>query len=183
MAARILIVEDQTAPSDAILVLAGNRIERVYEAGSLYRERLAPKILLSKPSSAENVELARTLGVKIPSHNDVQRMALEQMGVPSSAIENMEAPMFSTRDEARVLARLATARQYRSVIVATSPYHSRRARMYMRREAEGRFDIRIRPTRYESIDPDKWWWRPYDRVDVVLEWLKLPRVVWTSFRR
>ena len=175
--ASVLIVEDPIVASDAILVLAGNRIERVYEAATLYREGRAPRILLSKPSGIENVELTRRLGVRIPSHNDLQRLALQQMGVPAHAIEDMEARMFSTYDEARTLAVLAGRRNYRRIIVTTSAYHSRRARMYMRRAAGGRFDVRIRPTRYDRVHPASWWRHPYDRVDVVLEWIKLPRVL------
>lgn len=176
---RFLIVQDPVASGDAIIVLAGNRIERVFEAGTLYRERRAPRIFLSRPAGSEDTALARSLGVRMPSYNDLQRMVLEQMGVPGTAIENMGGPIFNTRDEARVLTRIAIERNYRRVIVTTSPYHSRRARIYFRRAARGRFEVDVRPSRYDRVDPSEWWRRPYDRVDVVLEWMKLPRVVFS----
>jgi uncharacterized SAM-binding protein YcdF (DUF218 family) len=112
------------------------------------------------------------LGVHTTSFYDNQRMALQQMGVPSTAIFDSDQKQLSTRDEARYIMSYARARGFQRIIVVTSPYHTRRAGSMITRLAGRSPAVVMRADRYERVDPDRWWRLPADRSDVVLEYLK-----------
>lgn len=175
---RFLTAEDPIRKADAIVVLGGGRIGRSYEAALLYRRGIAPLILLSHPDDSGHYAATRQLHVRIPTDYDLQVSALQQLGVPSRAVHDLPGKPRSTEDEAALIARACRQRSLRSVIVVSSPYHMRRARLYMRDAAEGRFTVTLRASSFEGPRPERWWQQPSDRTDVVLEWLKLPVCIW-----
>jgi uncharacterized SAM-binding protein YcdF (DUF218 family) len=168
---QVLVVSDSLQKSDAIVILASNRIERTYEAAMLYRAGLAPVIVVSNAYDGGESALSERLGVSLPGQIDLQRMALNQLGLGEEAIEELPGRPSSTFQEAELLARLARERRWKRVIVVTSPYHTRRARMYMKRAADGGYEIIVRASRFEPVSP-QWWRHPIQRIDVVLEWMK-----------
>jgi uncharacterized SAM-binding protein YcdF (DUF218 family) len=109
---RILHNEDPLAKADVIYVLGGTRVERVAEAGELYREGWAPRILLSRQVS-EPAELElRAAGLHIPTEIQLQRDVLHQMGVPPEAIDEVRSEQVATANEVEGLVQVATARQW-----------------------------------------------------------------------
>jgi uncharacterized SAM-binding protein YcdF (DUF218 family) len=63
-----------------------------------------------------------------------------------------------TEDEGRVLATWCGQRQLRSVIVVSSPDHSRRVRRVLQRALRGTSTkVIVRSARFSSFDPDRWW--------------------------
>lgn len=179
VAGTFLVAVDPPRKADAIVVLGSSMIERALEAGSLYREGVAPLIVLSHPEDAGLQQLYRHLQVQLPTQFEQQRSALLQMGVPAAALAELPGRPRDTRDEAALIRRLAADHGLKTIVVVTSNYHSRRAGLYIRRTAAGRYTIAMRGTRYERIDPHVWWRRPYDRIDVLLEWVKLPKYLWS----
>ncbi|HYS52278.1 MAG TPA: YdcF family protein [Thermoanaerobaculia bacterium] len=175
-----LIAADPLQHADAVVILASNRMDRAYEGGALYREKYVPLVLLSHPDETSFTATAKGLGVTIPTAYDLQRSALLQMGVPQSSLRDLPGQPISTEDEAALIRRTADALNLRSVIVATSAYHTRRARFYVRLAARGRYHVAVRPSRFERVFPQTWWRHPGDRTDVILEWLKLPKLLWSS---
>ena len=162
-AGRFLIVDEPIRPADALVVLAGARVDRWLEAVDLYREGKGKNILLS-PGYLEPAEVRlRENGINYPAATDLIRDAMVQMGIPANVITSIPKGMDNTADEAAFAARIAGERGWKSLIVVTSPYHTRRALFAFQRELRGTgIEVQVRGTRYDEVDPDRWWKRRHD---------------------
>ena len=166
----ILYREDTLAKSDVIYVLAGTRVERVAEAGNLYREGWAPRILLSRQISEPAEIQLRASGLRIATETEIQRDVLQQMGVPAAVIDEVTAEQVATSNEVEELAQMARLRQWRRIIVVTSNLHTARARLVMRRRLLPLgFEIIMRGSRYDDAEIDRWWSNRSDLRFVVFE--------------
>jgi uncharacterized SAM-binding protein YcdF (DUF218 family) len=163
-AGRYLVREDPLVHADAIFVLDGARAERWMEAFDLYEAGYAPVIILS-PGRIEAAEkILRARGIRYPTNASLARDAMVQMGVAASAIILPDESVDNTGQEAAMLRTLSAARGWRSVLMITSKYHSRRARFAFRREFRGSgIAVSVRTTRYDASDPAHWW---RERADV-----------------
>ncbi|MGQ0737329.1 MAG: YdcF family protein [Acidobacteriota bacterium] len=155
---RVLHHEDPLERADLIYVLSGMRLERVVEAGDLYREGWAPRILLSRQLLDGGEIALKRRGVAVPDEVDVQRTALVAMGVPPEAIEATGGEQVATATESTELRRLSDARGWTRIIVVTSKLHTGRARLAFARRFEGsRARIIMRASRHDGSDIDRWW--------------------------
>ena len=169
-----LVVEDNLAPADVIVVLAGSRASRWMEAVDLYKEGVAASIVLSsdRMEGAEFQLLER--GIRLPRHSDLAREAMIRLGVPADRVEVFPGPVDNTAEEASVTRRLATERGWKRLLIVTSKYHTRRTRFAFRREFRGAdMMVAVRGTRYDVISPGRWWLRRYDARWVLMEIPKL----------
>lgn len=157
-AGRYLVREDPLAHADAIFVLDGTRVERWLEAVDLYKAGYAPVIVLS-PGRMEDAEaILQARGIRYPANAALARDAMVQMGIDASAVMLPQGSVDNTGQEADMLRALAAERGWRTVIVITSKYHSRRARFAFRREfRDSNTSVSLRLTRYDTSDPAHWW--------------------------
>jgi uncharacterized SAM-binding protein YcdF (DUF218 family) len=163
-------LNDPDAPerAGAILVLGGDP-SRALEAAELYRGALAPAVYIVAPFREPSLRRLDGAGVPSPREEELTRKALAARGVPEAAIALLGRDVASTAQEARLAAeRLAGVPG--TLIVVTSPYHIRRARMIFREALPGR-PLRFVGNRYESL-PDAWWRDPVSARNVVLELAK-----------
>lgn len=169
-----LVEADPLSKSDVVFALGGARVERWLEACDLYKAGYAPVILLS-PGLVEPAELElRVRGVTFPSDSELARDALIQLGVPAPAIVAPAQSVDNTAAEAVLLRRMAAEHGWRSAIVVTSKYHSRRTAFAFQREfRESGIRVSIWPSKYDAADPAHWWRRRYDVRFVTWEWQKL----------
>jgi uncharacterized SAM-binding protein YcdF (DUF218 family) len=175
-AGRFLVEADPPEPADAIVVLAGSYPDRILEAAELYRAGLAPRILICpEPESAGFRRLAE-LGVHIPRPSDLNRMVAEQLGVPAAAIEVLELAGNSTYAEAEAVLDTVLARGYRSILLVTSKYHTRRAAEIYRSLAGGQVKIIACPARNDDFQPERWWDDRISTRRLIIEYQK-----WLSF--
>jgi uncharacterized SAM-binding protein YcdF (DUF218 family) len=173
-AGRYLVQEDPLAHADAIFVLDGTRAERWLEAVDLYKAGYAPVIALSPGREEEAEKILHSRGIRFPTTASLARDAMVQMGVNPSAVILLEGSVDNTGQEAEMLRPLAEARGWRTVIVITSQYHSRRARYAFRREfRDSHIAVILRLTRYDPADPAHWWRHRYDVRYVMSELQKL----------
>jgi uncharacterized SAM-binding protein YcdF (DUF218 family) len=171
---RALQHEDALRRADAIFVLAGTRAERPLEAVELYREGYAPWIVLSpgRPEPSE-IWLARQ-GIRFPSESALIRDVMVQLGVPAPAIVIAGRTIDNTAEEAIRLRNLARDRGWRTVIIVTSKYHTRRAGFAFRRALKGTgVEAVVRASRYDISDPAHWWRYRQDSRFALSEWEKL----------
>jgi hypothetical protein len=77
--------------------------------------------------------------------------------VPKERIVRASHSAANTREEAQVMLQLATQRKWRSVIVVTSNYHTRRARYIFRHIFPEGFVVRMASARDGDFDPERWW--------------------------
>ena len=154
----LLHTEDPLEKADVIYVLSGTRVERVAEAGQLYLEGWAPRILLSRQISEPAEIQLRGKGLRIPTETELQRNVLHQLGVPPEAIEEVQSEQVATANEVEELAHLASGRQWQRIIVVTSKLHTARSRLAMRRRLQPLgMEIVMRGSRYDAHDIEQWW--------------------------
>jgi uncharacterized SAM-binding protein YcdF (DUF218 family) len=171
---RYLQHEDPLRKADAIFVLAGTRMERALEGVELYREGWAPVVALSPGRTELAEDLVRARGVPLPADAAIVRDAMIALGVPARAILLDRSSVDNTAAEATLLSALAAKHHWRTVIVVTSKYHTRRTGFAMRRAVHGSgLDIIVRASRYDPSDPARWWRRRYDFRFAIFEWEKL----------
>lgn len=173
-AGRYLVVEDPLEKADAVVALAGARVERWLEVVDLFHAGWAPRVVLSNGRTDEVELQLRARGIRLPGEAEVARDAMVQMKVPAASIEILPMSVDNTAQEARAVRELAAANGWQRLIIVTSKYHSRRTAFAFRREFEGTpVQIRIRTSRYDRATPERWW---RDRADfryVTMEYQKL----------
>jgi len=155
---RFLTREDPIASADAIAVLAGTRMDRALEAADLYRRGYAPRIVLSRQVPERSFAVLAARGITLPADADVTQETLEKLGVPREAIVVPETIHDNTAQEAQTLRQLAVQNGWHRLIVVTSKYHLRRAGFALRREFRGApIEVAMHGTRYDDVNPNRWW--------------------------
>lgn len=150
----LLQQQDQLEKADAIVVLGGHYYRPVY-AAELYNKGFAPLVLASKPVVNPEIEDVRDLGINFPYQWELFRDVLLKKGVPADKIQFFGEANISTLDEAEKLKTKLTP-QIKSIILVTSPMHTRRAGIVFRETLPQNIKIIVVGTPYEKI-PDKWW--------------------------
>jgi len=113
-------------------------------------------------------------GIQYPESIDLMVMILKGLGVPEEAVIKGEVPSRSTWEEAELVKALAERMNYRSIILITSPTHTRRTYLTFRKimgEKESR--LFIVPSAYSEFKPDTWWQSRRHVREVLLEYQKL----------
>lgn len=124
---RWLSAADAPRQADAIVVLGG-AFERTIYAADLYASGYARRIYLSDPAPEASRNLLDEFGIRIPSEHEISKTILRKKGVAAEDIYGFPGIALSTADEAELLKQMF-AGQRLSILVVTSPYHVRRARM------------------------------------------------------
>lgn len=150
-----LRVDDQPRPGAAIVVLAGD-IRRAIHAADLYHQGYAPLVYVSRPRH-EPPQALLELGWQFPPQEDEMRLVLARKGVPDEAVRVYGQDLMSTVQEGEALrTELAASGQGPGpLIVVTSAYHCRRAKLILSRLIRDR-ELLMSPTPYERFDA-KWW--------------------------
>lgn len=173
-AGRFLVVQDPLQKVDAIFVLSGSRADRWLEAADLYRAGYAPLIVLSSgPTDGAEIFL-RERGIELPMEGEEIRDILVRLGIPAAAVLPLDDRNDNTGEEASNIRELARRRNWRALIVVTSKYHTRRARLAMRRGFSGLpTTIVMRASRYDLYNAGRWWQRRADLRNTLFELAKL----------
>lgn len=170
-AAAWLKSDDAPIKADAIIVLAG-RFERSMHAADLFRAGHAPMVVLSEAVQDSSSRQLEALGIRLAGAAEIHRKILQAKGVPADKIQPLGEPALSTFDEAAAIA-ARFGQSGRRLIVVTSPYHVRRARLMIAHALDGRgVELAVCATPYEPFPDD--WWRSQDAArEVLLEWAKI----------
>jgi uncharacterized SAM-binding protein YcdF (DUF218 family) len=144
---------DQPVKSDIIVVLAGSYARPPF-AAELYAQGYAPDVWISRPRRVAAYVKLDGLGIRLPREEFINREILIKRGVPGNRIRLYGFDANSTADEADALRREFPSAG-KKILVVTSRFHARRARMIFRRllpEAE----IRVVSVPGEASS-QKWW--------------------------
>jgi uncharacterized SAM-binding protein YcdF (DUF218 family) len=186
MSASIIMTDDEPQKSDAILVLSGGEPGRAWEAADLYRIKLAEYVVLTKERpTVDEAELLK-LGVEVVDGHGNYVRVLRGLGVPEDKILTIEPPVEDTFDELRLVRELCTKRDWHSLIIVTSNYHTRRARLTARYLFGTSFQISVVSSKHGGLDRNAWWKNNADVRTFVIEFEKLlayalyikPRMLW-----
>lgn len=168
-AATWLLQSDPVERADAIIVLAGD-MRRSLHAADLFRQGYAPQVLVSRPARDAKEKVLDRMAVPFPRAEDINVEVLRRGGVPLDRIEVFGEASVSTFDEALVLNKRFSGRTPR-LLVVTSPYHVRRARLILTRVLPAA-TLTVVATPYEEF-PERWWTSQEAARNLLLELAKL----------
>lgn len=157
-AARGLVVSAEVERADALVVLSGSAAYRERAAGAarLYREGRAPLVLLTDDGVQGGWSEVEQ---RNPHFVELSAAELARGGVPAESVRVLDGRPTNTHDEAEAVRAYAAERGFRSLLVVTSSYHSRRALRTWRRVFEGSgIRVGLEPAEGERT-PGAWsWW-------------------------
>jgi uncharacterized SAM-binding protein YcdF (DUF218 family) len=148
LAGEAWVVEDPLQQSDAVLLLGDDNFfaDRATRASELYRQKLAPMVVASGRRLRPGAGIAELM-----EHDLIER------GVPKDRIIRFPHDADNTREEAQALRTLVTEKNWHSVIVVTSNYHTRRARYIFQHVFPDSVTVRVASARDGEFDPEHWW--------------------------
>ena len=158
-AARFLVVSAPLERADAIVVLSGSAclIERTKEAADLYNSNVASRVVLTNDNLRGTWSSAEQ---RNPFFYERARDNLVLTGVPPQRIEVIYHPVYGTYDEAQTVRDYAQAQGFKSILVVTSGYHSRRALWTLQRvfkDSNVQVGMQAVDTGIETPPPLTWW--------------------------
>jgi len=171
---KYLVVQHPLAKSDLIVFLAGGDVERGLASADLFARQLAPRVFIAREPIPDELETLKQRGIAYPESVDRTAMILKGLGVPESAVIRDDQPVESTFEEAERVGALLKEKKYRSLILVTSPTHSRRVWLTFRKAIPDKeIRIAVMPTPYSKFKAEDWWkTRRYVR-EVIIEYQKL----------
>ena len=154
-AGRALVVDEPVEPADIIVIALDTKGAGVLEAADLVRSGLATQVAvfadLSDPVDREFLRRG------IPYEDTAARSTHQLKSLGVTAIQQIPRAA-GTEAEGRVLPDWCDQRQFRSVVLVTTPDHSRRLRRVLHRSMKGHHTrVMVRSARYSAFDPDGWW--------------------------
>jgi uncharacterized SAM-binding protein YcdF (DUF218 family) len=156
--ASFLIVEDSLAPAAAIISLGGEGKPpfREIEAARLYRAGWAPLVVIVRGARHQDVQRFQDLGNDARQSWELSREALMREGVPPYAILLLKDNPQNTLEELQIAFRAFSSKD-EPVILVTSTFHTRRARLTWEYVTKGRSRAIVRAVVRDSFDPTRWW--------------------------
>ena len=82
---------------------------------------------------------------------------LIERGVPKDKIVRFTQDADSTREEAEAVAKLAKERHWKSLVIVTSNYHTRRTRYIYSKVMPAGITVSVASARDGDFDPERWW--------------------------
>ncbi len=163
-----LVVSDPLQKSDAIVPLGGGDPQRFVVAAELFRKKWAPLLITVGslvPDYAQAMENPKTCA-------ELGATFLAKNGAPEDRVLILNEGT-STIEEATAIKEYSLKHQFKSVIVVTSIYHTRRSRaVYRKVFADSGIKIIVRPAEGGKFSTEKWWTREEDLIFVNNEWMK-----------
>lgn len=160
---------EEPAPARAIMILSGPPSRALY-AADLYRQGYAKEVYITRPIREPYFKLTDDLGVYFPTIEKMQKDVLLKKGVPDKNIHFIGRNCKSTIDEVEVASGIFKGEGC-NILVVSSPYHVKRARMIFQAKMKGcRF--RVLATPYERF-PKRWWTDQDAARNVLLEVAKI----------
>ena len=169
-----LVREDPLSKADVVVVLSGGLPFRGEGAASIYKSGYAPAVWVSKPAGPQE-ELA-ALGIHFVGEEEYNREILVQEGVPDSAIEIFPDAIANTQDEVEEIAREMRRNGKHTVIIVTSPQHTRRVKALWRKLVGDDPRLIVRAAPGDPFNADRWWRNTQDVLAVARESLGLLNV-------
>src|SRR5262249_14473171 len=138
------------------------------------------EIWISRPVRTAEQRAMRELGLDASTEEEWNQRVLERLGVPAGVIRVLSPGVLNTMEEVEVIAREVRRAGGERVIVVTSRAHTRRVKATWRARVGDVPQIIVQHPVEEPFDPDHWWRRTRDALDVSREVFGLMNV-WAGF--
>jgi uncharacterized SAM-binding protein YcdF (DUF218 family) len=158
-----LVVDAPLAAADAIVSLASHEWERLPAAAAAAGRYPNAVVVLTLPPVVNEFNC----------HDCAHRTErLVKLGLDERRIRIVPITLPGTYGEAVAIRTLLSSQHLRSLVVVTSPYHTRRSLATFRRVLEGTGVAvgAVPATATSPARPERWWAAPYDRAYVRYEW-------------
>lgn len=166
--------QDPLEPADVIVVLSGGLPYRASAAVDIYRAGYAPELWITHPSSPQ--ESLATVGIHFVGEEEYNREILTREGVPENSVTILPDVIINTEEEVVEIAREMRSQGKHTVIIVTSPEHTRRVRALWRSIVGSEPKAIVRAASGDPFDADHWWRHTQDSLAVVRELLGLLNV-------
>ena len=169
--ATMLIVDDQLEPADIIFVLAGEISSGPFHAAELFKQGLAPDIVMAREEDWPAVELGL-----YPRGTDVATEILKELGVPAENITVIagEGGTTGTRDESIILGRYVEEHNVKRVIIVATAFHTRRTKWIFDKELKGSgVVLEVAAAPEWKFDETNWWQQERGLKTFLNEYIKL----------
>jgi uncharacterized SAM-binding protein YcdF (DUF218 family) len=185
-AGNFLVVVDQPVKSDAIVVLAGGDPARPFEAVQLYKAGFAPWVVVTTERPPRVYEELKKDGIFLNQNYENYLKVIEGYGVPADHFIRVESYVNDTLDEMQAIKKFAQSRGWKSLLIVTSNFHTRRAKMVSRYVMEPDIRVTMVAASKDSFDPSTWFESQASTRTFVIEVEKLvtykaylwPRMMW-----
>ena len=169
-----LVFERIPDKADLIVCLGGDNIIRGLATADAYKDGLAPMVYIARPEFSEDSDLLKVRNIKYPELSDLLYSLLVDLGIPGYSIIRDTTYVNNTLDEAIYVRKEVEKRGFKSIIIVTSPTHSRRSWLIFKKVFEGTdVDIYSMPSRYSNFNPENYWKERKYLKEVLLEYQKL----------
>jgi uncharacterized SAM-binding protein YcdF (DUF218 family) len=158
---KFLVVDETPAVSDAVVVL-NTGIEyypRLIEAVELFRKGFARKIVINGNRKTDTLRRLEKKGFKpcCPWYEDRIRI-LVLLGVPEENVIAVSAEKaYDTISEAKAVGKVLVQKGFKTIIITTSKFHTRRARHIWKSIYPEAFKIYTAAARKDPYSPGSWW--------------------------
>jgi uncharacterized SAM-binding protein YcdF (DUF218 family) len=177
-AGRWLIREDPLTRSDVIVVLSGSMPYRAEEAAKVFRMGYAPEVWLTRAESpASEFE---EMGIRYVGDEEYNREVLIHEGVPNQAIRVLPDTIADTLQEVDEIAHEARREGKTSVLIVTSPEHTRRVKAIWRKRIGENPKLLVHGAPQDPFDKDHWWRNTRDTFSAAREFMGLMNA-WAGF--
>ena len=151
-----LVVNEPVAPADIIVITLDSNGAGALEAADLVQSGIATRVaVFADPPSGEDDEFIRR-GLPYEDASARQIRQLRWLGVTD--VVQIPLTEVGTEGEGQVLPPWCDQHQFRSIVFVAARDHSRRSRRMLDRVMKGHpTRVTVRPARYSSFDPDRWW--------------------------
>jgi uncharacterized SAM-binding protein YcdF (DUF218 family) len=173
-AGRWLVREDPASGADMIVVLSGGLPYRAEAAAEVFHRGYAREVWVSRPESPGPDLLAR--GIHYVGEEEYNRDILIAEGVPESAVHIFPGTIVDTEQEVEEIGREMRSSGKTSVLIVTSPEHTRRVKALWKLLAGSGLKMTVHAAREDPFDADHWWRNTRDALSVVREYLGLANV-------
>jgi uncharacterized SAM-binding protein YcdF (DUF218 family) len=166
-----LVVSDRLQPADIIFLLNSEVNTRPFYASDLYKQGLAPVIIIARSEDSPTVDLGL-----VPNDTDIDVGVMEKLGVPADKIIVLPVSggVTSTFDEATALRRYIEVNDIHTVILVTSAFHTRRAKWIFDRELSGLpLTLEMAAAPYHGFNATNWWKSESGLITLNNEYVKL----------
>jgi len=171
---RWLVREDPLAHADAIVVLSGGLPYRAESAAKYFEFGYAREVWITRPEGPS--EQLKQLGVSFTGEEEYSRQVLIQLHVPENDLRILPNTIINTEQEVEAIVRALHQANETSVIIVTSPQHTRRVKALWNRLADKNLTAIVRAAPDDPFDAEHWWRNTRDALFVVREVLGLMNV-------
>ncbi|MGF1586961.1 MAG: YdcF family protein [Bacteroidales bacterium] len=181
-----LVVEDEPANADIIVVLMGSQGERMLQAFDIYEAGYSKRIVMTDTYSPGSDALAER-GIYLKNSTDLAIEIGIELGINPEDISVIPEIARSTGDEAVAVRRyIESENNIDTLILVTSDYHSRRSRAIFRRsfsKLENPVELIVLPGKYSGFNAGRWYTERESAKRVVMEYTRfLHFLLWERWK-